>query len=64
MGVASEMKGIFGEKLELKAFTTDSEEAKGYEFKSATNVLFNNEWVPLEVATDKDGMQHYLSQRI
>lgn len=64
MGVANEMKEKFGEKLDVKMLTTDSEEAKGYTFMSSTNVLFENEWVPLEVATDKSKMETFLSGKI
>jgi hypothetical protein len=58
------MKENFGEKLEIKIFTTDSDEAKGYTFMSSTNVLVNNEPVSLDVATDKSKMKAFLSQII
>jgi len=58
------MKEKFGEKLDLKIFTTDSEEAKGYLFKGSTNVLFEKEWVPVDIATDKDKMDTFLAQRL
>jgi hypothetical protein len=64
MGVANDMKEKFGEKLDVKMYTTDSEEAKGYTFKISTNVLFENEWVSLDVATDKSKMETFLSGKI
>lgn len=58
------MKEKFGGKLDVKIYTTDSEEAKGYLFKSSTNVLFQNDWVPLDVATDKSKMDAFLSSKL
>ena len=54
----------FGDKLKVRIHTLDSEEAKNYTFKSSTNVLFENEWVPLGTALDKDKMAEFLSQRL
>ena len=64
IGVATAMKEQYGESLELKIHTTDSEEAKEYEFRSATNVLCNKESVPLDVATDKNKMEVFILERI
>jgi len=64
MGVAEEMKKKYGDKLELKTYTTDSEEAKPYNFKSSTNVLFQKELVPIEIATDSKKMAAFLSQKL
>ncbi|MGB5159243.1 MAG: hypothetical protein WBN77_17610 [Desulfobacterales bacterium] len=58
------MKEKFGAKLDVKIYRTDSEEAKGHTFKGSTNVLFENEWVPNDVATDKSKMDAFLSQTI
>jgi hypothetical protein len=58
------MKERSGAKLDVKVLTTDSEEAKGYTFKSSTNVLFRNDLVPLDVATDKSKMETFLSQQL
>jgi hypothetical protein len=33
--------------------------AKEYTFKSSTNVLFADEWVPLDVATDREKMESF-----
>jgi len=54
----------FGDKLEVGIHTLDSEEARGYTFKSSTNVLFENEWLSLETALDKEKMAEFLSQRL
>jgi hypothetical protein len=58
------MKEKFGGKLDVKIYTTDSEEAKGYTFKSSANVLFQNDWVPLDVATDKSKMETFLVSKL
>jgi hypothetical protein len=58
------MQVKFGERLDVKIYTMDSEEAKGYTFMSSTNVLFDNEWVPLEEATDKSKMEAFLSSKV
>jgi hypothetical protein len=64
MGVAEEMKKKYGDKLELKIYLTDSEEAKPYNFKSSTNVLFQKVLLPIEVATDSNKMEVFLSQKL
>jgi len=58
------MKSKYGEKLELKIYTTDSEEARQYLFRGSTNVLFEKGLVPLDVAMDKDKMDAYLSGKL
>ncbi len=57
------MQAKFGNRLDVKIYTLDSPEAQPYalEFKGSTNVLFNKEWVPLNVAIDKGRMEAYLS---
>jgi hypothetical protein len=64
IGVAKAMKEKYGEKLELNIYTTDSEEAKKYSFKSSTNVIYENELVPIDIATDKDKMDNFLTQKL
>ena len=64
IGVAKEMKKRYGKKLELKIYTIDSEEAKPYNFKSSTNVLFQKEPVPIDVAIDSKQMVVFLSERL
>ncbi len=60
------MKEKFDGKLDVKIYTLNSEEAQPYalEFKGSTNVLFNKEWVPLGVATDKSQMETFLSENL
>jgi hypothetical protein len=58
------MKDKYGENLEIAIFTTDSEEAKSYNFRSSTNVLFNDELIPLDVATDRNRLDLFLSENI
>jgi hypothetical protein len=64
IGVAEEMKKKHGKKLELKIFTTDSEEAKPYNFKSSTNVLFQKEPVLIDIAIDSKKMDAFLSKKL
>lgn len=64
IGVAHDMKELFGEKLELQIYPVDSEEAQRYNFKSSTNVLFDQQIVPLDVSTDRRKMQDFLSEKL
>jgi len=64
IGVAEEMKKKYGEELELKIYPTDSEEAKPYDFKSSTNVLFQKEPVPIDIATDSQKMDVFISGKL
>lgn len=64
IGVANDMKKKFYGKLNVKIYTMASEEAKGYTFKSSTNVLFDNKWVALDISTDKGKMETFLSQKL
>ena len=60
------MKEKFDGKLDVKIFTLDSEEAKPYalEFKGSTNVLLDNEWVPLNIAIETSKMEEFLDQHL
>jgi len=58
------MKEKYGSSLELNIYTTDSEEAKEYNFKSSTNVLFEKELVPVDIAIDKQKMDAFLSRKL
>nr|WP_035254269.1 hypothetical protein [Desulfatiglans anilini] len=58
------MKEKFNGKLDVNIYTIDSEEARGYLFRSSTNVLFEDEWLPLDVATDRQKMEEFLSKNI
>ena len=64
IGVAKEMKEKYGNSLELQIYTTDSKEAEIYHFKSSTNVLFEKELVPVDIATDRDKMDAFLSSNL
>ena len=64
IGVAEEMKRKYGERLELKIYTTDSKEAEPFYFRSSTNVLFEKELVSVDIATDRDKMDAFLSSKL
>ncbi|MGD0274755.1 MAG: HSGNP motif-containing (seleno)protein [Syntrophales bacterium] len=64
IGVAKEMKEKYGERLELRIYTTNSKEAEAYNFRSSTNVLFEKEIVPIDIATDSNKMNSFLSSKI
>lgn len=64
IGVAEDMKKKYGDRLELKIYTTDSKEAEPYNFRSSTNVLFDKEYVPVDIATDKNKMDAFLSSKL
>ncbi len=58
------MKEMFGDKIDLGIFTTDSEEAREYNFRSSTNVLLDNELIPLAVSLDKQQMADFLREKL
>ena len=64
IGVAKEMKKKYSDRLEMQIYTTDSKEAEPYNFKSSTNVLFQKELVPVDIATDRDKMDAFLSSKL
>jgi hypothetical protein len=64
IGVAEEMNNLFGEKLNLNIYRTDSEEARKYNFRSSTNVLFEDDLIPLEISLDKHKMKDFLSEKL
>ncbi|MEM5786198.1 MAG: HSGNP motif-containing (seleno)protein [Syntrophobacteraceae bacterium] len=64
IGVAEEMKEKYGDSLQLKVYTTDSKEAEPYRFKSSTNVVFESELVPLEIAINRDRMDAFVSSKL
>lgn len=61
--IAEEMKQMFGEKLNLSIYRTDSDEAQQYEFKSSTNVIFEGNLIPLDISLDKQKMKDFLSDK-
>ncbi len=58
------MKEIFFDKLHLEIYTTASPEALPYNFRSSTNVILENEYVPIDIATDTDKMHAFLLSRV
>ena len=64
IGVAREMKEKYGDRLELRIYTTDSKEAEPYQFRSSTNVLLEKELVPVDIATDRHKMYAFLSSKL
>ena len=58
------MKDRYGANLEIKIFTTDSEEAKRHNFRSSTNVLLNDELLPLDVAIDRNKLALFLAENM
>ena len=64
IGVAREMKEKYMDKLKVAIHTTDSEEARPYQFRSSTNVLFQKELVPVPIAMDREKMDAFLSSRL
>jgi len=58
------MKKKYGDRLKLKIYTTDSKEAESYHFRSSTNVLFEKELVPVDIAIDKGRMDAFLSTKL
>jgi len=64
IGIAEEMKNMFEERINLNIYTTDSEEAREYDFKSSTNVLFEDDLISLETALDKNKMIDFLSEKL
>ena len=58
------MKKKYGDRLNLSIYTTDSAEAMQYSFKSSTNVLFDKELVPVDIATERNKMDAFLSSKL
>jgi len=61
--VARAMKEKFGEGLDLKIYTNDSEEAKAYELRASTTVFINESWVPLDIAISREKMEDFLKKQ-
>jgi len=57
------MKEKYADKLDLKIYTLDSAEALPYQFRSSTNVLLDKELIAVDIATDADKMDKYLSAK-
>ena len=50
--------------MELHIYTADSKEAEPYQFRSSTNVLLDNEFIAVDIATDRDKMDAFLSSKL
>jgi hypothetical protein len=64
IGVAKEMKAKYADRLDLRIYTVDSKEAEPYHFKSSTNVIFEKEYVSVDVATDRSRMDAFLFSKL
>lgn len=64
IGIAEEMKEMFGKNINLNIYTTDSEEAQKYDFRSSTNVLFEGDLISLETALDNNKMKAFLLEKL
>jgi hypothetical protein len=62
--VAKAMKDKYGNSLELRIYTTDSKEAEPHHFKGSTNVLFEEEFVPVDIATDINKIDAFISLKL
>ncbi len=60
------MQQKFAGNLNVHIHTLDSQEAKPYAFafKGSTNVLLDDEWVPLGIAIDKGQMEAFLAEKL
>ena len=64
IGVAKSMKKDFGDTIDLNIYTNDSQEAKGFEIRSSTNVFINGKCVSLDTALSKDKMKAFLKEKM
>lgn len=64
IGVAKKMEEKFGDKVDVHIYTTDSEEAKPFNFRSATNVLVDKEIISIDVATNEKAMEEFLTAKM
>ncbi|HOW56764.1 MAG TPA: hypothetical protein PKZ12_02085 [Smithellaceae bacterium] len=58
------MKEKYADKLDLKIYPLDSDEALPYQFRSSTNVLLDKELIAVDIATDTEKMDKYLSAKL
>lgn len=54
------MKEQFGEALDVEIHINVSGAAQGYVLRGATTVLVDEQWIPLEIATNRGRMAEYL----
>lgn len=62
--MAKSIKNDYKDSMDLNIYTTDSQEAKDFEIRSATTVFVNGESVSLEVALSNEKMNAYLKERM
>jgi hypothetical protein len=58
------MKEKYGDRLDVKIYSIGAKEAEPYQFRSSTNVLFEKEFVPVDIATDRNKMDIFLSSKL
>ncbi|HNU85935.1 MAG: hypothetical protein IPI61_01260 [Syntrophaceae bacterium] len=58
------MKERFGDRVDVQIHLTDSEEAMKCRVRSATSVMVNGEWVPLDIALSEERMASFLGDRV
>ncbi len=58
------MKEKYAGRLDLRIYTIDSKEAQPYHFKSSTNVIFEKEYVSIDIATDRGKMDAFLFSKL
>lgn len=61
--MARALKEKFGEALDLKIYTNDSEEAKAYELRAPTTVFVDEKWVPLDIVISREKMEAFLKKQ-
>ena len=64
IGIAKEMKDLFKNKLDLKIYTLDSEEAKKYNFKTSTNMLLDGERLHIKTALNKEELTRIIKKKL
>ncbi len=62
--MAETMKKDFKELIDLNIYKNNSEEAKEFQIRSATNVFVNGERLHIKVALSNDKMRDYLKDKI
>lgn len=58
------MKDRFGDGIDLQIHLTSSEEAMKYRIRSATSVLADGEWVPIDIALSEERMSAFLDGKL
>jgi len=58
------MKEHFGNKIDVRIYLTDSEEAEKYDLKSSTTIFVNGNWVSLDIALSEERLRAYLEEKV